>query len=769
MVVVMDDGAQRVTTPPAAGPARLRDVLRHHGVTDARVVSALERVPRSAFLPPELALHAGDDRSFLLAPGQEFTAPGVLGRLLQALDVREGMRVLEVGSGLGYGAALLAVLGADVTALTPDAESARELQRRLGRLGVHVRSVVGAEDAFDPGEAFDRVLVGSPVAALPPGLQARLAHQGVLTALVRGHGATATLVRVVRHADHALEPIVLGSLPLAYRIGDLLVATGTVQRDAVERVAREAHGRLGQALLEQGLIHENDLYRALASQTDLVFASAEQILGRMDRDLAEALPKTFVETHRMLPFQREGDTVSIVTSVPDANPADVLKAVGASKAHVFLVTPTDFRRLRTATQLGLHAPAASAPTSTADDLLERHPLDDVHLVALFEAILLEAIGERASDIHLERYGGRVRVRLRVDGDLREVPHITMTAHELAGVVNVLKVASNLDISERRLPQGGRFRRRAGEHVFDLRVQTQPTLHGEHAVIRLLPQTVQPLTIEDLGFEPSVAQTYRRLLDSPAGLVLVVGPTGSGKSTTLYAALQVLARDETRKVITVEDPIEYSMENVQQTQVHPDIGFAFANAMRSFVRQDPDVILVGEIRDGETALEAIRASQTGHVVLSTLHCNDSVDAVQRLLDLGMHPNSIASELLAVVAQRLAKRICTHCREETTPEPKILAELFPAGAPSGFRAWKGRGCDRCRGHGTHGRIAAVELLRATPNVRRAIARGLAVDDLRDIAVAEGLRSTRQSALWLVSQGVIPLSELPAILPLERMAGE
>jgi type IV pilus assembly protein PilB len=286
-------------------------------------------------------------------------------------------------------------------------------------------------------------------------------------------------------------------------------------------------------------------------------------------------------------------------------------------------------------------------------------------------------------------------------------------------------------------------------------------------VRLLPQTVQLLTIEELGFDPDTASVVRRLLDSPAGLVLVVGPTGSGKSTTLYAALQVLARDTTRKVLTIEDPIEYALENVQQSQVLPEIGFHFKDAMRAFVREDPDVVLVGEIRDGETALEALRASQTGHVVLSTLHCNDAVDSVQRLRDLGMHPNSMASELLAVVAQRLAKRVCTHCRVEVPPDPVILAELFPGGPPPEFRTYAGKGCPRCRGRGTHGRVAVIEFLRATEAVRRAIAHGLPVDELRAVAREAGLRTMRTSALRLVTEGIMPLSEVPQVLPLERMA--
>jgi type IV pilus assembly protein PilB len=384
-------------------------------------------------------------------------------------------------------------------------------------------------------------------------------------------------------------------------------------------------------------------------------------------------------------------------------------------------------------------------------------------------MLLDAIGERASDIHLERYGELVRVRIRVDGDLRDVPRYRLSPPDLTGIVNVIKIRASLDITEHRLPQGGRFRVTTRGRTFDLRVQTQPALHGEHVVIRLLPQEVKILTIEDLGYEPEVAADYRRLLDQPAGLVLVVGPTGSGKTTTLYAGLQLLARDLSRKVITVEDPIEYAIDRIQQTAVRPEIGFSFANAMRSFVRQDPDVILVGEIRDHETALEAIRASQTGHLVLSTLHCNDSTDAVQRLIDLEMHPNSIASELLSVISQRLARRICDGCKREAKPDPELLKRVFPEGMPADFRCWKGIGCGRCGGHGTFGRIACVEFLRADSELRSAISRHPPVGELRRRALQGNLMPLRGSALTLVAQGKIAFEDLPFLLSWERLAPE
>jgi type IV pilus assembly protein PilB len=440
-----------------------------------------------------------------------------------------------------------------------------------------------------------------------------------------------------------------------------------------------------------------------------------------------------------------------------------------------LVTSQDFRRLWSV--LNISGKSGGYVQPPLQSLANEHDefsgeLDNQvspYLVAIYEAILYDAVSEKASDVHLEVYQQRVRIRLRVDGDLYDLQHYQLTPAELAGVVNVLKTRAQLDISEHRLPQGGRSRLKVGDTSYDLRVQTQPSLHGEHAVIRLLPQSGHALTLKQLGMLPGITKQYRRLLDNPSGLVLIVGPTGSGKTTTLSAGLQELADDGRRKVITVEDPIEYAIDNIQQTHVRSSIGFGFADAMRSFVRQDPDVILVGEIRDAETALESVRASQTGHLVLSTLHCNDAVDAIQRLFDLGLHHNSLASELLAVMAQQLAKRICSHCREPAEPDPAILAELFPEQVPDNFHCFVGKGCPQCSGRGTKGRIAVVEFLQVNSELRDVISRRPPLGELRWRALDAGLVTMRDSALELVLQGVIPLSELPRILPEERLAPE
>lgn len=407
-----------------------------------------------------------------------------------------------------------------------------------------------------------------------------------------------------------------------------------------------------------------------------------------------------------------------------------------------------------------------------DDLLDHDGQLQERSVARVERTIVHAIQSRASDIHFENEPGEVRIRIRVDGDLRCVlpGEIAFEGEidraELQRMVRIIKVRAGINIADARLAHGGQFRTVVGGQVWYVRVQTQPTIRGENVVMRLLSESSSLQAVSDLGFFPDTAARYQRLLENPGGLVLVVGPTGSGKTTTLYAGLRELALDERRKVISIEDPVEYRCRGVQQVETCREMGFGFADAMRAFVRQDPDVILLGEIRDPESALEAIRASQTGHLVLSTLHCNDSVDAVQRLLDLGMLANSISSELLAVFAQRLAKRICVDCREETEADPKVLGEVFPDGPPEGFRAWTGRGCDACEGRGTLGRIAVVEELPIDPRMRDAFARGSTLEELRAVARESGIVSLRDRALELAQAGVIEFDGLPQFIPVDRL---
>ncbi|MFP4600283.1 MAG: ATPase, T2SS/T4P/T4SS family [Persicimonas sp.] len=731
---------------------------------------AIAEVPRRAFA---LDMH---DQELTGHPAFSSTPDPDILALGRAARVAAAHRVLEVGTGTGYRAAVLGKIVSEVHTVESVkrlAEHARARYAELGYENVHVHWRDGLE-GLEEHAPFDRIIVSVPSVNVPQKLKDQLAEGGALVSLV-GDGGGRRILRVIRDGEEFHEEL-LSLKGDVLQLGDIVVEMGLVDRDSLEQVAghrTDPSRRIGEELVGQGLLDETSLYRALAIQSGVNFGTAQQLLGQMERALYQSVSHAYLEHSHVLPIRREGGRLKVATTNPTGNFSSLAVALGASDVDVYLVTPSEFRRIWTALKLGklpASGPVDEAPSGAQDrDLLADNAVD-ARMVAIFEAMLLDAVAERASDIHLEIYEQKVRVRFRIDGELHDINHYQLTPMELRGLINIIKINGGLDIAERRLPQGGRFRRRAGDMTFDLRVQTQPSLYGEHVIMRILPQDQHVLTIEELGFPPEIAKQYRRLLDSPGGLILVVGPTGSGKSTTLYAGLQVLARDATRKVITVEDPIEYSMKGIQQTQAKTEIGFAFANAMRAFVREDPDVILVGEIRDKETAMEAIRASQTGHLVLSTLHSNDAVDAVQRLFDLDMHANSIASELLAVIAQRLARRICKSCRQEVEPDPEIMAELFPDGdIPDDFETFRGAGCSVCDGRGTRGRIALLEFLRTDKVVRAAITRKVTVDELRDAALEAGLITMRDSALWLVQQGVVPLEELPRVLPAERMAPE
>ncbi|AOY87231.1 protein-L-isoaspartate(D-aspartate) O-methyltransferase [Marinobacter salinus] len=702
-------------------------------------------------------------------------------------EIEPDQVVMHVGGGSGYLAAVLSELAHRVIYVDKNPAVAEAARKRFFYLGMHNVDVlaVAVEDGFELDQPCDTILcttfLGERNVVAP-----HLREGGHLVCLEGKAGPVPSLAMFVKHGSKLERVRTLGWVDFNRNSEQILIDLGIVDEKVLADAKAEAAGKNCPVLevLRHNLnLEEIGLYRSLAQQRGMGFTDAETLLPELHTKLFRRFSRTFLDLSRVIPVAEDDSKIIVVTDDPDARTDQLERLSPNHTIECRLVTPTDFRRLWSALDLTVKGSRFVADHSGGaeekplingqnSELLGSEPGHkhvSPYLVSVYEAILLDAVSEKASDIHIEQYGDRVRIRLRVDGDLHDLPQYQLSPREIKGVINVIKLRAELNIAEHRLPQGGRSRLQLGDTAYDLRIQTQPSLHGEHAVIRLLPQTGRAMTISELGMSGLIGARYQRLLDNPAGLVLVVGPTGSGKSTTLYAGLQTLADDGRRKVITVEDPIEFSIDNVQQTRVRSDIGFGFAYAMRAFVREDPDVILVGEIRDQETALEAIRASQTGHVVLSTLHCNDAVDSLQRLYDLGIHPNSIAGELLAVIAQRLAKRICEHCRKPAKPDRVTLAELFPDGPPANFRSFEGEGCDKCNGRGTRGRVAIVEYMEVDSDIRNVISSQPPIGELRWRALDAGLVTMRDSALDHVIEGVIPLSELPRILPRERMAPE
>jgi len=382
-----------------------------------------------------------------------------------------------------------------------------------------------------------------------------------------------------------------------------------------------------------------------------------------------------------------------------------------------------------------------------------------HVVVYCNELLKIAVGMRASDMHLEAHSDGLLPRYRIDGQLRSGELLSPQVQ--APIVSRFKVLAGIDITENRLPQDGRFRATIGGHLFDFRVSSLPSIHGEKIVIRLLDRSALVTDLTQLGFSPESRDVFEQMLKRSYGMMLVTGPTGSGKTTTLYAALKA-AQDSTKNVVTVEDPVEYELAGVTQTNVQSDIGLTFATQLRAILRQDPDVILVGEIRDTETAEVSIRAALTGHLVLSTLHTNSAVAAVTRLQDMGVAPFLIASSLSGVVAQRLVRIICRHCREQVAPESEEYQEAaIRLKLREGTPIFRGRGCEHCGGTGTRGRMAIIEILNIEGDLRHAIMQKVDSDELRKIAVASGMKTLWQDGMDKLSRGLTTADEIARVL--------
>jgi type IV pilus assembly protein PilB len=737
-----------------------------------RITAAMRSLPRDHFI--EMSEPS-------LVQGRSIPPTNAVSEILNHTDIQPHHHVLQIGTGAGYLAALLSKLAEQVVTIEKHPAIAHCAQERFNKLGLTnliLREQDGNLGAPDLGP-FDRILVSSPRIRQKTALLEQLAPEGLLIALEQGENETHILTRYELTELGAPVRKELALVDFSRDSGMTLLDMGMVDQPLLAQARRMARAKkqpVIKVLRDMLNMEDITLYRKLADENGMPFAPIDELLPTVQPQLMEGFSRSFLDSHHLVPLQVRERCLEIATDDPDSTVEDIYHMYPYERVQKILVTPNDFKRLWTTVELSLQGDlhqrrrSNDMPTEQQPDLLSRTKTHiEAHLITLFDALLLDAVSESASDLHIESYKDHTRIRLRVDGDLHDLTHYSLSAKETRGLVNVIKIRGDMDIAEKRLPQGGRSQLRAGGVGYDLRIQVQPSLHGEAVVIRLLAQSGNLVAIEELGMASDMMRNYRRLLANPSGLVLVVGPTGSGKSTTLYAGLSELASDGRRKVITIEDPIEFSMEGIQQTWARPDIGFSFADGMRSFVRQDPDVILVGEIRDQETAQEAIRASQTGHVVLSTLHCNDAVDALQRIYDLNVHPNSIASELTGVIAQKLAKRNCEYCKKEAEPDLTIAAELFPEGLPDSFRCFVGRGCEHCNGRGTHGRVAVVEYMQVNGEIREGISLQYPIARLRAIALDSGLSTMRDSALNLVISGTIPMAELLRVLPADRMAPE
>ncbi|MCF4164791.1 Flp pilus assembly complex ATPase component TadA [Zavarzinia compransoris] len=519
-------------------------------------------------------------------------------------------------------------------------------------------------------------------------------------------------------------------------------------------VQAETGEALDRVLTRLGMVSERALAEACAGALALPIAAAADFPGEVVAP--GRLSPRFLRRARAVPLRETAEAVDVALVDPfDGFAARAIAFALGRPVRAFVAEGRDVEEALDRLYAG-HAGPADEGTAAADDAdLERMRdlSSDAPVVRLVNGLITRAVDLQASDIHLEPAEDGLKVRFRIDGAL--IDQEVLAPALRAAVVSRIKVMAGLDIAERRLPQDGRLRFAVRGHDIDFRVATAPVIHGEAVVLRVLDRSHLALDFAALGFSPDLTAAWRRALHRPHGIVLVTGPTGSGKTTTLYASLTELNTAE-RKILTVEDPIEYRLDGISQTQVRPRIGLDFASALRSFLRQDPDVMMVGEIRDLETVQVAIQASLTGHTILSTLHTNDAASAVTRLLDMGAEPYLVTSTLSAVLAQRLVRRLCPACREAYVPTAEALAAL---GLPprEDLRFHRAVGCSACGGSGYRGRVAVTELLVMSDALARLVLARAEARDIARTATAEGLRPMLQDGIDKVAAGLTTVDEV------------
>lgn len=551
--------------------------------------------------------------------------------------------------------------------------------------------------------------------------------------------------------------------------GEILLRKGLLDSRQLE-AARQGQGdgvRIDQVAVNLGFLTEEAVLRALGEEVGLEFIDLAE--AEVDLSLLVEFPLRFIHREALFPIRRMDHSIMVATSDPfNLYPLDELSA-----ATGLTVVPVLASRVEIAKRIKTHLGVGS---ETIDGLVAQTGGDDLafatgsdsegdlsqiaqepSVVRLVNEILIEAIESRASDVHIESQQSGLRIRYRIDGVLHEQPAPPEINRFRAAIISRLKIMSRLNIAERRLPQDGRIQLKLADREVDIRVSVIPMIHGEGVVLRLLDKSSMQFSLAKIGMEADLYAVFRELIQLPHGIILVTGPTGSGKSTTLYSALLEIKSDET-KIITTEDPVEYQLEGINQIQVHPKIGLTFAHTLRSILRHDPDVILVGEIRDLETAENAIQASLTGHLVFSTLHTNDAAGSFTRLVDMGVEPFLVSSTVEAVMAQRLVRVLCPHCREAYRPNIDQLPPGFPVDRLSADTVlYRKVGCRQCLQVGYRGRIGLFELLPSTDEIRRQAHERASSWTIQQTAIRHGMRTLRDDGWLKVLAGRTTIDEV------------
>ncbi|MBE2907034.1 Flp pilus assembly complex ATPase component TadA [Anoxybacillus flavithermus] len=540
------------------------------------------------------------------------------------------------------------------------------------------------------------------------------------------------------------------------RLGDLLIEAGLITREQLEETLKEkAPGqKLGDALLQRGYITEQQLIEVLEFQLGIPHVSLYRY--PIDPKLMNLVPKEFAKRNMLIPLKQEGDRLFVAMADPmDFFAIDDLRLSTGFHIEVAIASKDDILRAINKYYDIDDSVEEFLNIAPQQEVREQEKLveDDSPIVKLVNQILQMAVEQRASDIHIDPQETKVVIRYRIDGILRT--ERALPKHMQGMLTARIKILANMDITEHRVPQDGRIKMNIDFHPVDLRVSTLPTIYGEKIVMRVLDLGAALNDLNKLGFNKVNLQRFIQLIEQPTGIVLITGPTGSGKSSTLYAALNRL-NGEHVNIITIEDPVEYQLEGVNQIQVNPNVGMTFAEGLRSILRQDPNIIMVGEIRDRETAEIAIRASLTGHLVLSTLHTNDALSTVARLIDMGVEPFLVATSLSGVVSQRLVRRVCRDCQEEHEPTKREV-DIFARRGLKIEKVMRGRGCPTCNMTGYKGRIALHELMVMSDEMRKVILNGEPLSKLREIAIKNKMIFLIDDGLLKVKQGLTTTEEV------------
>jgi type IV pilus assembly protein PilB len=556
------------------------------------------------------------------------------------------------------------------------------------------------------------------------------------------------------------------------KLGELLIKEGLLSQADLDRAIsaqRQDGGRLGEIIVKLGITQEEEIIRVLGKQLGIPYFTlgTGMLKPTIGQKLENFIPHEYAMKNYVLPLSHTLKSITVAMSDPldlllldnlrkltgcEINPViatkgDILKAIDD-----FYGKATMLKEAVTASyeESGVHNIETSENIESElslDKLIAR--AEEAPVVKLVDLIIRQAINERASDIHIEPFKDRMSLRYRIDGKLYEIPPPAKHLH--LAIISRVKILAKLDIAEKRLPQDGAILVKIDDRPIDLRVSTVPTIYGEKVVLRILDKGAVVLDLGQLGFDAKQLEQLRKAMSSSYGLILLTGPTGSGKTTTLYAMLSEM-KDATRNILTIEDPVEYKLDGINQVQVKPEIGLSFAGALRSFLRQDPDIMLVGEIRDMETAEICIRSALTGHLVLSTLHTNDAPSAINRLMDIGIEPYLITPSLLCVVGQRLIRKLCPDCKEAYEPTTKQVADY----KIKADLIYKPKGCPKCNHLGYKGRMSISEVMLVNLEIREMISKRATFQDIREVARKTGMQSLSDSAMKKVELGMTSLEE-------------